>query len=65
VKELKGKHTRPLIERMAQAVLDNHEEYSEEERERVRLALEQRPDDLRRVLNEIHAAHEAGADAEG
>ena len=65
MKELKGKHNRPLIERMAQAILDNHEEYGEEEREGVRVALEQRPDDLRRVLDEIHAAREGGADAEG
>ena len=64
MKDLNAKHPRPLLERMARAVLANEEEYSEEERERVRLCLEQRPDDLRRVLDEIHAAHEGGADAE-
>ena len=65
-KELKGKRERPLLERMARAVLDNREEYTEEERERVRFTLEQRPDDLRRILDEIHAAHgEGGDDAEG
>jgi hypothetical protein len=63
--ELQPKRARPLLERMARAVLENREEYSAEERERVRFALEQRPDELRHILDGIHAAHEGGRDEEG
>lgn len=54
---------RHLLERMARAVLDNAQgEYSAEEVGHVRDTLDNRPDELRAVLDEIHAARKKGGE---
>ena len=61
MKDEKGDERRQL-ERMARAVISNKEEYTREERERVRETLERHPADLRRVLEEIHGSRGEGGE---
>jgi hypothetical protein len=61
---MKGKQSSPpvpLAERVGRAIIaDAQGQYTEAERARVREALENRPEDLARVIAEIHGAHEKG-----
>lgn len=46
------------VRRLARMILDNEQEYSQQERERVRAALEDEPHTLPHLLRELHAGQE-------
>jgi hypothetical protein len=53
----------PLQERIARAIINDAQgQYTEEEKARVKDALDNHPERLADVLREVHAAHEEGGD---